>query len=75
MNIYRFIVRVEYSGKEDSFQIDYKGDNLTDAVNRLAGEFANGVNGYTFVDAYRDIHVYPSTSVESIEIAALTEVD
>lgn len=75
MNSYRFIVRVEYSGKEDSFQIDFEGDNLTDAVNRLADQFTKGANGYVFVDSYRNLHVYPYTSVETIGIVALTEVD
>ena len=75
MNSYRFIVRVEYSGKEDSFQIDCEGDNFTDAVNRLANQFTKSANDYVFVDSYRGLHVYPNTSVETIEIVALTEVD
>lgn len=75
MNIYRFIVRVEYSGKEDSFQIDFEGDNLTDAINRLANQFTKDANEYVFIDSYRDLHVYPYTSVESIEIVAFTEVE
>lgn len=75
MNSYRFVVRVEYSGKVDSFQIDFEGDNLTDAVNRLACQFTKGGNDYVFVDSYRDLHVFPYTSVETIGIVTLTEVD
>ena len=75
MNRYRFIVRVEYSGKEDSFQIDFEGDNFTDAVNRLVNQFNKGAKWYVFIDSDRDLHVYPYNSVETIEIVALTEVD